>query len=103
MRDHGLEPCFSKLSFIAGAFIFGSLDSGVKIEGVPGDFELRVRVRSFVCRDRFLETALADETPGTDLLSVCIWVIYIEGILCRRRCQWRICLPFVLSRSGLQL
>jgi hypothetical protein len=40
---------------------------------MPGDVELCVWVGGTVCCNRFLETALADETPGTNLGSISIF------------------------------
>jgi hypothetical protein len=73
MWNHGFEPRFPKLSFISSTFVFGGLDSRVKVEGMPGDVELGVWVGGTVRCNRFLETALADETPGTNLLSIYIF------------------------------
>ena len=72
MWNHGIKSRFPKLSFISSTFVFGSLDSGVKVEGMPSDVELCVWVGGTVTCNGFLETALADETPGTNLLSMSI-------------------------------
>jgi hypothetical protein len=81
--DHLFEAGFSKLAFVASAFVFGRFDGGVEVEGVPGDVEVRVRMTGLMCCDSFFEAAFADKTPGADLLTVS--VIEGRGIRCLKR------------------
>jgi hypothetical protein len=70
VRDHLLDTRLPEFALVAGALVFGLFDGRVEIEGVPGDVELGFRVGFVMCRDGFFEAALADETPGADLLLV---------------------------------
>lgn len=67
MRDHLCHAGFPEFTLVASELVFCFAHRGVKVEGVPGDFEFCVWVGFLVlCHGEF-ETTFADKAPGADL------------------------------------
>jgi hypothetical protein len=70
VQDHLFNPRLPEFALVASALVFGLFDGRVEVEGVPRNVKLGFWVGFVVCLNGFFEAALADETPGADLLLV---------------------------------